>query len=103
MKKIIRLTESDLARIVKRVINEELNDNGDQKLLDQACMTWKRWKGISTPEDIKKAKEWTKTVTGVKYPFDMDVACASKALDSIRSEEDRKVLRGVINLDWIEN
>ena len=27
MKKIIRLTESDLARIVKRVINEQYNDN----------------------------------------------------------------------------
>ena len=27
MKKIIRLTESDLSRIVKRVINEEMYDN----------------------------------------------------------------------------
>jgi len=32
MKKIVRLTESDLVRIVKRVINEETTDTSKQKI-----------------------------------------------------------------------
>jgi hypothetical protein len=34
MKKVIKLTESDLVRIVKRVINEETTDNSKKKIED---------------------------------------------------------------------
>ena len=34
MKKIIRLTESDLMRLVKRVINEQKNNNTDNVIRD---------------------------------------------------------------------
>ena len=95
MKKVIRLTEADLHRIVKRVIKE---NEGDQELLDTACKTWSRY----TPENKVKAKEWTKTVRNTRYGFDMDVACKSKALYSVTSDGDREVLNGIIHLDWMD-
>ncbi len=78
---------------------EELNDT---ELKKRACTTWNRWKSISKDDAIMKAKEWTKTVTGNKYPYDMDVACKSTNSTSvIGSDTDRMVLKGVIELEWI--
>lgn len=99
--KVVKLTESEFMNIVKRVINEDEKPN-DQKLLDEACMTWKRWSSISTPEKIKRAKDWTKTITGTNYPYDMDVACKSKSANSVLSDGERKVLKGVTKLAWIK-
>ncbi len=82
-------------RLTKRVIKE---NTGDQELLDNACTTWSRY----TPENKRKAKEWTKTIVGTKSPFDMDVACNSKAEVSIGSDADRKILDGIINLNWMD-
>jgi len=78
---------------------EELND---AELKERACMTWNRWKSISKDDAIMKAKEWTKTVTGNKYPYDMDVVCKSTTPTSgIGSDADRMVLKGVIELAWV--
>jgi len=41
MKKIIRLTENDLFRIVKRVINEQLNYNEIDKMVKYVSSKWK--------------------------------------------------------------
>jgi hypothetical protein len=98
MKKIIRLTESDLANIVKRVITE---NNDDQGLLNRACTTWASFKSTSSPEEIKQYEEWTKQYTK-GAPFSMDVACKSKSVDVIGSDGDRKILNGVINLSWLK-
>lgn len=90
-------------RLEKRLLSEqpEVLNNKDQELLDKACMTWKSFKNTSTPEEIQKAKDWTKQYTKTNSPFDMDVACKSKATISIKSDDDRKVLNGVINLSWM--
>jgi hypothetical protein len=78
---------------------EELND---AELKERACMTWNRWKSISKDDAIMKAKEWTKTITGTKYPYDMDVVCKSTTPTSgIGSDADRMVLKGVIELAWV--
>ncbi len=78
---------------------EELND---AELKERACMTWNRWKSISKDDAIMKAKEWTKTITGNKYPYDMDVVCKSTTPTSgIGSDADRMVLKGVIELAWV--
>ena len=102
MKKIIKLTESDLARIVERVIMEQADIPNDQALLNKACMTWKRFKETSTPQEIQKAKEWTKQFTKTQYPYDMDVVCKSKSPSNVGSGRDREVLNGVINLAWLK-
>jgi hypothetical protein len=103
MKKIIKLTESDLARIVKRVISEQptkiktgesLNDDA---LLKMACTTWSRYNS----EDKKKALNWSKKLNGTGYPYDMNVACKSNAKSSIGSEGDRTILKGIIELNWM--
>jgi hypothetical protein len=41
MKKIVKLTESDLSRIVKRVINEDYSDNGSFDL-DKPFLTYRQ-------------------------------------------------------------
>jgi hypothetical protein len=102
MKKIVRLTESDLVRIVKRVISEQptkiktgesLNDD---ELLKMACTAWSRY----TSEDKQKALNWTKNFTKGS-PFNPITACKSKAVDAIRSDNDRTVLKGIIELNWM--
>ena len=107
MKKIIRLTESDLARIVRRVISEQPTkiktgeSLDDEALLKMACMTWRRFKETSTPKEIQKAKDWTKQYTKTQYPYDMDVVCKSKAVDVIGDDNDRMILKGIIELNWM--
>jgi hypothetical protein len=47
MKKVVRLTESDLNRLVKRVIREQYNDEEELK----ATMTSNKIENISNPSD----------------------------------------------------
>ena len=103
MKKIVRLTESDLIRIVKRVISEQptkiktgesLNDD---ELLERACTTWSRY----TSEDKKRALNWTKKLIGTGYPYDMNVVCKADAKSAIGSNTDRTILKGIIELNWM--
>jgi hypothetical protein len=56
MKKIIRLTESDLTRIVKRVINENKNDYKDTDRL-----LWNIIKGF----DSSKPKDFTELLSDI--------------------------------------
>jgi hypothetical protein len=74
-----------------------MNKGGDKELLTRACQTWSRYK----PEDKKRASEWTKKITGTKFPYSMDTACASNANTVIGGDRDRKILNGIINLDWM--
>jgi len=86
-------------QVTKLRTGESLNDK-DLKIM--ACRTWNRWKGISTEEDVMKAKNWTKTVMKTEYPYDMDVVCKSTGdTTGIKSDADRMVLKGVIELAWI--
>jgi hypothetical protein len=98
----IRHIQEANARLEKRLLSEQPEVPNDQSLLDKACKSWVRFTSVSTPEEIEKAKEWTKQYTETNSPFDMDVACKSKASDSIKSDDDRKVLNGMINLSWYD-
>jgi hypothetical protein len=44
MKKVIRLTESDLTRIIQRVINETTDSNGGKKCYDEKNYNYKKSK-----------------------------------------------------------
>lgn len=103
MKKIIRLTESDLARIVRRVINEQPTkiktgeSLSDDALFKRACTTWSRY----SSEDKKMAYKWSKTITN-GAPFDLNTVCGkSKAVDVIGDDNDRMILKGIIELNWM--
>ena len=103
MKKIIRLTESDLARIVRRVISEQPTkiktgeSLDDEALLKMACTTWSRY----SSEDKKNAKIWSQNLTN-GAPFNLDTICnKSSAVDAIKSNNDRTILKGIIELNWM--
>lgn len=98
----IRHIQEANARLEKRLLSEQPDLPSDQALLDKACMTWRRFKENSTPEEIQKAKDWTKQYTKTQYPYDMDVVCKSKAPSGVGSDRDREVLNGVINLAWLK-
>jgi hypothetical protein len=99
--KFKKLLESKLGD-VKLLVTEEMTTNdGDQDLLNRACTTWSSFKKTSSPEEIKQYENWSKQYTK-GAPFSMDVACKSKASTSISSDNDRKVLNGVINLSWLK-
>jgi hypothetical protein len=59
MKKIIKLTESDLTRIVRRVINEQ-GDNLDSQLI--SCLKNKGYKSIDTGGKYRYMLEKEKTL-----------------------------------------
>jgi len=75
----------------------------DKELKMMACRTWNRYKSISTKEEIMKAKNWTKSFTKTQYPYDMDVVCKSTGeTTGIQSDDDRMILKGVIELAWVK-
>jgi|LakMenE01Jun11ns_1017448.scaffolds.fasta_scaffold9959350_21 hypothetical protein len=101
MKRIVRLTESDLVRIVKRVLNEQptktkMGDFEDVELLSTACLSWSRM----SEKSKKQYMSWSKNQIG-SYPYNPDVACKSKASVSIGSDGDRKMLKAIIDLDFL--
>jgi hypothetical protein len=57
MKKVIRLTESDLTRIVRRVIKEQ-SQISTQQWKSQAENLFRKMKGMNTPSDAKKIEEY---------------------------------------------
>jgi hypothetical protein len=109
MKKIVRLTESDLVRIVKKVIKEQQAIGGagiafrvqqmkkDAENLEQACSTWNHLNS----SDKQKARQWSKQFTKGSQ-FNMDTACSqSQAYKAIMSDNDRKVVDGIIHLNFM--
>jgi hypothetical protein len=99
--KFKKLLESKLGDVKLLVTEEMVTNDGDQDLLNRACTTWSSFKKTSSPEEIKQYENWSKQYTK-GAPFSMDVACKSKATTSISSDNDRKVLNGVINLSWLK-
>jgi hypothetical protein len=99
--KFKKLLESKLGDVKLLVTEEMATNDGDQDLLNRACTTWSSFKKTSSPEEIKQYENWSKQYTK-GAPFSMDVACKSKASTSISSDNDRKVLNGVINLSWLK-
>jgi hypothetical protein len=99
--KFKKLLESKLGDVKLLVTEEMATNDGDQDLLNRACTTWSSFKKTSSPEEIKQYENWSKQYTK-GAPFSMDVACKSKATTSISSDNDRKVLNGVINLSWLK-
>jgi hypothetical protein len=86
-------------QVTKLRTGESLNDK-DLKIM--ACRTWNRYKSISSEEDVMKAKNWTKSFTKTQYPYDMDVVCKSTGdTTGIKSDGDRMILKGVIELAWV--
>jgi hypothetical protein len=101
MKKVIRLTESDLMRIVKRVISEQsigvpAPAVTDVSLLSNACGAYKRL----SSSDKQKFGEWTKTITRTQYPYRMETACTSSPKDAIITDNDRKILKTLTQGTW---
>ncbi len=114
MKKVIRLTESDLMRIVRRVISEQSiggpdakyvsslksGNSGDKELLTRACQSWTG--GALKDIDKQKIDSWTKKQTGTNYPVDMRQICKDQNSSLINlTNSQRKVLKGVIDLSWM--
>jgi hypothetical protein len=77
----------------KMKTGESLNDD---ELLEMACTTWSRY----TSEDKQKALNWSKNFTKGS-PFNPIIACKSKSVDVIGSDNDRTVLKGIIELNWM--
>jgi len=68
----------------------------DNKLLQTACTSWSRMS-----QDTKtKYKSWSAKKIG-NYPYNPEVACKSKSSDSISSDNDREMLKAIINLDFL--
>jgi hypothetical protein len=100
--KFKKLVETKLGDAKPLVMEQMVPNNGDQELLNKACTTWASYKKTSSPEEIESAKEWSKKFT-MGAPYDLDVICGkSKAIDAVKSDNDRKVLQGYINLDWLK-
>jgi hypothetical protein len=68
----------------------------DDKLLQTACTSWSRMS-----QDTKtKYKSWSAKQIG-NYSYNPEVACNSKTSDSISSDNDREMLKAIINLDFM--
>lgn len=78
MKKVIRLTESDLARIVKKVLEEQTSDS-DRRRFDQLRKNIERkypdmCKGLNVPTSGGRARFLKMDVKlGKNLPFDPEV------------------------------
>ncbi len=84
MKKIVRLTESDLARIVRRVINEELTDCSKFQVITESeflndVKNMKFGPGGSDTEEAKRLVAKSKTI----YKFNGTSEEANKNLSCI--------------------
>jgi len=108
MKKIIRLTESDLTRIVRRVLNEQvtktkMGDFDDEQLLKIACRSWSRFDETTKKEysDWSRKQIANTNKTKSAYPYDLNVVCKVKAEEAINDDHDRNLLKAVIDLDFV--
>ena len=110
MKKIVRLTESDLVRIVKRVISEQSiggpdaqlvsklrSENGDKELLAKACKFWSRMDPNTKLEFNTYSKKFTQGA-----PFKMEVACSVDSSKSVLSDKDRQLLKDLTTLAFVK-
>lgn len=111
MKKVIRLTESDLTRIIKRVIEEQSVDfkdwagparnlhsrptSTDKELIDWVCTTWNE--GYFKEADKVKINNWTKKMSGA-FSVDIVKICKNKMF---YNDSQRKTFKGIQNLDWM--
>jgi hypothetical protein len=97
MTKIIKLTESELTRIIKRVINEQSQD--DKKLLDNVCRDYE----YTSADTKKKFKDYSKKEIG-GGPFDLDVACKAHKDGSkvIYSDKDRQLMKVFLNKSFLK-
>jgi hypothetical protein len=91
MKKIVRLTESDLVRLVKRVISEQENE-----ILPQMIIRMLMSEVESTPqEDYDDPYDWMQDVFS---PVEMELEEMGFDIDDLRMEYD-DVLLGLWNRD----
>jgi hypothetical protein len=91
MKKIVRLTESDLARIVKRVIQEQENEVTPQMIISMIMR-----EAESTPqEDYDDPYDWMQDVFS---PVEMELEEMGFDIDDLRMEYD-DILLGMWNRD----
>jgi hypothetical protein len=97
MTKIIKLTESELTRIIKRVINEQSQD--DKKLLDNVCKDYE----YTSPQTKKKFEDYSKKEIG-GGPFDLGVACKAHKDGSkvIYSDKDRQLMKVFLNKSFLK-
>lgn len=68
----------------------------DDELLSSACRSWSRM----SEQSKKKYMTWSKNQIE-SYPYNPGVACKSKAVDSVRSDGDRKMLKAIIDLEFL--
>lgn len=108
MRKTVRLTESDLTRIVRRVLNEQvtktkMGDFDDEQLLQIACRSWSRFDNTTKKEylDWSRKQIAKDNKSKIAYPYDLNVVCKVKAEDAINDDRDRNLLKAVIDLDFV--
>jgi hypothetical protein len=82
MKKVIRLTESDLIRIVKRVISEQTSDNISD-IINNVISRQVRYSSsfIRTPQDAEKFLNWIPAGVGLQETIEkmFEVKCRTSA------------------------
>lgn len=102
MKHIVRLTERDITRIIRRVINEQQTtiksgeSLNDEELLKKACASWETY-DINQRYDIFK---WSVDNFKLRYPLNMDVNCVLDAKEVITDNNYRTIMKSIIDQSW---
>jgi len=102
MKNIYRLTERDITRIIRRVINEQQTtiksgeSLNDEQLLIKACAAWENY-DINQRYDIFK---WSVDNFKLRYPLNMDANCVQEAKEVIKDNNDRTIMKSIIDQTW---
>jgi hypothetical protein len=76
MKKVIRLTEDDLKKIIKRVIEEEYDENENHSLLteqnsDSSCLVKSGLKKEQIGGPMTKRTVYSTVINGLNYQYDL--------------------------------
>ena len=90
MKKVIRLTESDLARIVRRVINEQYNDEDEVEVTPEMIIKMLTDSAESTPqENYDDLYDWMQDVFS---PVEVELEDMGYDIDDLRMTYDDVIM-----------
>lgn len=90
MKKVIRLTESDLARIVRRVIKEQYNDEDEVEVTPEMIIKMLTDSAESTPqENYDDLYDWMQDVFS---PVEVELEDMGYDIDDLRMTYDDVIM-----------
>jgi len=90
MKKVIRLTEQDLARIVRRVIKEQYNDEDDVEVTPEMIIKMLTDSAESTPqENYDDLYDWMQDVFS---PVEVELEDMGYDIDDLRMTYDDVIM-----------